>query len=155
MAHHIVRPLGTAVAALLLAIPCAAQQRPCPLSPSTRVVPRIQLESTPSRSALEMVEHFVPNTFEVLGGALALRARGARENGRLVEPLLLLDGVAMEGSIALVMEGLKAGDLARIAVHLGAAATSRFRGGTQAVVEITTLAGARALPPSASCVPPL
>jgi hypothetical protein len=110
------------------------------------VIPRIELESEPSLTALEMVQKSLPATFDVIGSALALRTRGARESGDIVEPLLVLDGLAMEGSIAGVMDGLRAGDLARIEVHLGTAAAWRFRpGGASAVIEVTSVAGARAL----------
>ena len=128
-------------------MPAAAQRNSCfirGLGTPARVIPRLQLESTPGRTALEMLEQYVPATFQVMGSALALQTREATAGGAdVVEPLLLLDGVAMVGSIAQVMDGLKAGDLAGIEVHLGTAAW-RFRpGGAPAVIEVTTLAGER------------
>jgi hypothetical protein len=149
MSQRTLELLCLVAAWLLVATPSDAQQPSCSahaLDPSSKVIPRLELESEPSLTALELVQQSFPTTFEVIGSALALRGRGALESGSVVEPLLLFDGVAMEGSIAQVMDGLKAGDLARIEVHLGVAATWRFRpSGAPAVIEIASIAGAPAL----------
>ena len=138
-----------AATAFLAAMPAQAQQSPCssrsPGAPS-RVIAGAQLTDQPSRSALELVELYVPNTFEVVGSALALWARGEAARGQVVEPLLLIDGTPMKGGVAAVLEGLEGGDLARIAVHKGRASAWQYQpGGAPAVIEVTTVAAERVM----------
>ena len=148
MSHHARRLFFVAAIGFLAAMPTQAQQSPCSKSVGvpSRVIAGAKLTDQPSRSALELVELYVPNTFEVVGSELALWARGEAAGGQVVEPLLLIDGMQMKGGVAGILEGLKAGDLARIAVHKGRASSWQYQpGGAPAVIEVTTVAGERVM----------
>lgn len=143
MTRAVTTRVACAAAVLFFAVPVGAQTPCAELARGTagHVIGRPQLEAAPSRSALDLIEQYVPNAFQIVDGALAVRARGARSLGRITEPLLVLDGIPRDGLAASVLSDLRAGDLDRIEVHVGAAATWRFRpGGAAAVIEVTTLA---------------
>ena len=91
------------------------------------------------RTALEALDHFAPHVFQTSGTRLALRARAGSTRTDLVEPLLIVDGVRMNGHVAEALRGIRAADLASMEVFVGAAAGWEFQsGGAPAVVEVTT-----------------
>jgi len=107
-----------------------------------RVIGAEALQLLGSRSVLEAIEYHLPNLFRVDGRALALITRRGAASTSVIEPLLLLDGMRMEGMVAGALTGIRSDDLARVEVHLGNAAGWEFRpGGAPAVIEVTTRYG--------------
>lgn len=113
-------------------------------SGGSRVIEGEDLRGMGNRSVLEALTLLMPNTFEVKGHALALRARGASAH-RVTEPLLVIDGMRARGNVAQVLAGMAAEGVSRIELHLGHAASWEFQpGGGPAVLEITTRTRANA-----------
>jgi hypothetical protein len=109
---------------------------------SGRAMGREEMVALGNRSALEALIHFHATTFEVRGNRLVLRGRAGAATEQPMEPLLVLDGVRMDGMIAQALDDLSAIDIERIEVHLGAAAGWAFQpGGATAVLEVTTRKG--------------
>jgi hypothetical protein len=95
-----------------------------------------------NRSVLEVLVHYHGTTFEVRGNRLLLRGRAGAATEQTIEPLLVLDGVRMDGMIAQALDDMRAIDIERVEVHLGAAAGWEFQpGGASAVIEVTTRKG--------------
>jgi hypothetical protein len=110
---------------------------------ATREVTGEQLADLESHSALDAVMRYHANLFSVEGGRLALRARAASLDA-IVEPLMVLDGVRLDGRVAWALDDLRARDVERIAIHMGNAAGWAFQpGGAVAVIEVTTRRGMR------------
>jgi hypothetical protein len=108
---------------------------------ASRAITPAQLASLGSRSALDALMQYHASLFDVKGTRLVLRAR-TRGFDEVVEPLLVLDGVRMEGMVAMALADLHAEDLERIQIHLGSVASWQFQpGGAAAVIEITTRKG--------------
>ena len=90
-----------------------------------------------NRSALEALEELAPNVFEVSGNYLVLRTRTLSAPGREVEPLLLVDGVRMQGMVAEALRSIRTSDVLSLELHLGNAAGWEFQNnGAEAVIEL-------------------
>jgi hypothetical protein len=115
---------------------------------ASRVITAAQLSDVGTRSALDALMMHYSNNFDVQGARLVLRTRGgALSFDQIVEPLLVLDGVRMDGMVAQILEDMRAAEVERIEVHLGSAAGWEFQpGGALAVVEVTTRKGNTLVP---------
>jgi hypothetical protein len=105
----------------------------------TRRIEAAELFDMGDRSALDALEKLAAHLFEPSGSRLALRARAGTGRTDVVEPLLIVDGVRMSGHVADALRGMRASDLARLEVYVGAAAGWEFQNhGAPAVIEVTS-----------------
>jgi hypothetical protein len=117
----------------------AAERRERVRATPTRRMAQAALFELGDRSALDAVEQLAGHLFEPSGSRLILRARAGAATTAVVEPLLIMDGVKMEGQIAQALRGIRAADLASVEVYVGAVAGWHFQsGGAPAVIEITS-----------------
>jgi hypothetical protein len=122
--------------------PAPAQRVPRSTASAARVITQEELAPLGSRSALDAIMQYHANLFDVRGNSLVLRARTGAAVAELVEPLLVLDGLRMDGMIALVLDDLHAEDVEMIQIHLGSVASWEFApGGAAAVIEVSTRKG--------------
>lgn len=84
-----------------------------------------ELSQNPDRTVLEMIERHSAGIVEGSGSGARLRSRGASA-ARPEEPLLILDGTRIDGRIAQVLAGIKAGDVSRVEIHRGKAASWQY-----------------------------
>jgi hypothetical protein len=117
----------------------AAEQRERVRGTPTRRMDQVELFELGDRTALDAVEQLASHLFESAGSRLVLRTRAGSGLSEIVEPLLVVDGVKMDGHIADVLRGMRADDLSSLEVHVGAVAGWQFQsGGAPAVIEITS-----------------
>jgi hypothetical protein len=113
----------------------------------TRSLDEAALLEFGDRTALEALESVAGHLFQVSGSRLAIRSRAGSNPRNVVEPLLVLDGVRMNGFVADALRGVRASDLSAMEIHVGNVAGWEFQnGGAPAVIELTMRRG-RAVDP--------
>ena len=105
---------------------------------SGRMFRRAALAEFGGGSLLEALDRLLPNMFEVSGDALAVRARGV-SGASLKEPLVVIDGFAVEGHVAMILAHIPASSVTRVEVdHTPGAGLAHRPGGAEAVIHVTT-----------------
>jgi len=131
-----------ALLSLEVTLPEAAQDRNArSRGHAARVVEASELQSMADRSLLEVLERVMPSMVERgrFGAQVQPRSASTRPGA---EPLLILDGAKVEGGIAALLDGIKAGDVERMEIHRGVAAGwEHGPGNVDGVIEVTTRDG--------------